>query len=228
MLEVKGLTCGYDRKMVLKDVNFTVNPGDMVYILGANGSGKSTLIKSIVGLLRPYDGSISINGRPIDGWSWRERAKVISYIPQTFNAAFQYRCKDIVLMGRTPYLDFMSSPSKEDKEIAEQAMKTLDILHLRDRIYSQLSGGERQLVKIAQALVQESKIIVMDEPTNNLDFGNRMIMLKHLRKCTDFGIAIIMATHFLEHAFLYATKALLVKRGKVREVDRPDSRPKRR
>lgn len=221
MLQVKDLSCGYDKKVVLKGVNFTVKPGDMVYLLGANGSGKSTLIKTIVGLLRPYHGSISIDGRAIHGWSWKRRAKLIGYIPQTFNTTFQYRCKDIVLMGRTPYLDFMSSPSKWDREIAEQAMETLNILHLKDRIYSQLSGGERQLVKIAQALAQESKIIVMDEPINNLDFGNRLLILKQLRKCMDLGIAIIMATHFLEHVFLYASKALLIKDGKVREVDRP-------
>ena len=101
-------------------------------------------------------------------------------------------------------------------------MNKLNILHLKDRIYSQMSGGERQLVKIAQALAQESKIIIMDEPTNNLDFGNQGVMLNYLRKCAEMGITIIMATHFPEQALSYGTKALLVNNQKVVEIDNPN------
>lgn len=149
-----------------------------------------------------------------------EEAKCLGL--DTGSSTFQYRVKDIVLMGRTAYLKFSSSPSKEDGKIAEEAMETLKISHLKDKIYSQLSGGERQLVKIAQALAQQSKIIIMDEPTNNLDFGNQMVMLKHLKECSEKGMTIIMVTHFPEHAFLYGTRALLVKDGKVTEVDNPN------
>lgn len=124
-------------------------------------------------------------------------------------------------MGRTSYLGLASSPSEEDERIAEEAMERLKITHLRDKIYSQLSGGERQLVKIAQALAQQAKIIIMDEPTNNLDFGNQAVMLNHLKSCADMGITIIMATHFPEQAFLYGTKALLVKDNNVIEVNKP-------
>ncbi|HLR21938.1 MAG TPA: ABC transporter ATP-binding protein [Tissierellaceae bacterium] len=222
MLEIRSLDCGYEDKKILKDVNITADAGDIICILGPNGSGKSTLIKTIIGLLEPYKGDILIDNHSIKNWSWKKRAKVISYIPQSFSSTFQYKCIDIVLMGRTSYLNFMSFPSKEDEEVAEKAMEILRIEHLRDKIYSQLSGGERQLVKIAQALAQESKIIVMDEPTNNLDFGNQMIMLKYLRKYSDKGITIIMATHFPEHAFLYGSKALLVKNEKVMEVNNPN------
>lgn len=222
MLEIRNLSCGYENKKILQNVNFTADSGDIVCILGSNGSGKSTLIKTIIGLLKPYEGDILIDENTIKDWPWKRRAKVISYIPQAFNSTFQYRCMDIVLMGRTSYLGFSSNPSKEDEEIAERAMETLKISHLKNKIYSRLSGGERQLVKIAQALAQESKIIVMDEPTNNLDFGNQLVMLKHLKECTEKGITIIMATHFPEHAFLYGTKALLVKDGGVVEIDKPN------
>lgn len=222
MLEVKNLTCGYKDNMVLQDVSFTAKPGDIICMLGSNGSGKSTLIKTIIGLLEPYEGEILIDNENIKDWSWRDRAKVISYIPQAFSSMFQYRGIDIVLMGRTSYLGLGSSPSKEDEQIAEEAMKKLKILHLKDKIYSKLSGGERQLVKIAQALAQQAKIIVMDEPTNNLDFGNQVVMLNHLKKCVDMGITVIMATHFPEQAFLYGTKALLIKDGYVIEVDKPN------
>ena len=213
MLEIKNLSCGYGDKEVLRDVSFTVEPGDIACILGSNGSGKSTLIKTITGLLKPFKGDILIDNNSISKWSWQERARAISYIPQTFNSVFQYRCMDIVLMGRTSHLSSISLPSKKDRRIAKKAMEILKISHLKNKIYSELSGGERQLVKIAQALAQESKIIVMDEPTNNLDFGNQMIMLNHLKECAEVGISIIMATHSPGHVFLYGTKALLVCNG---------------
>lgn len=222
MFKVKNLSCGYGDKIILKDVSFTAKAGDIVCILGKNGSGKSTLIKAIVGLIKPSQGEMLVEGIDIKSWSWSKKAKIISYIPQTFSSMFQYKVMDIVLMGRTSHIGFSSSPSKEDKEIAKEAMNKLNILHLRDRIYSQLSGGERQLVKIAQALAQQSKIIIMDEPTNNLDFGNQGIMLNYLKKCADMGITIIMATHFPEQALYYGTKALLVNNQRVVEIDDPN------
>src|SRR5699024_5357283 len=222
MLKVRDLSCGYEDKTILKNVNFTVNSKDVVCILGSNGSGKSTLIKTIIGLLKAQEGSILVDDYSVNDLSWKERAGLISYIPQNFDSKFEYRCKDIVLMGRTSYLDILSLPSGEDRKIVEEAMDTLNISHLKNKIYSRLSDGERQLVKIDKALAQESKIIVMDEPTNNLDLGNKITMLKHLKECTNRGITLIMATHFPEHVFQYATKALLVGRGKVVEVSEPD------
>lgn len=221
MLKVKNLKCGYKDNIILENVSFTTDPGEILCILGPNGSGKSTLIKSIIGLLDIYQGEILLDNKNIEKYSWKDRAKIISYIPQVFSSTFQYRSIDIVLMGRTSYMDIISSPSKKDEEIAEEAMELLKISHLKNKIYSQLSGGERQLVKIAQALAQKSKLIIMDEPTNNLDFGNQVIMLNHIKKCSDMGITIIMATHFPEQAFLYGTKALLVKDGEVEEIDKP-------
>ena len=222
MFKVKNLSCGYKDKIILKDVSFTVKSGDIVCILGKNGSGKSTLIKTIVGLIEPFSGEMLVDGIDIKSWSWSKKAKIISYIPQTFSSMFQYKGIDIVLMGRTSYIGISSSPSKEDEEIAEEAMNKLNILHLKNKIYSQMSGGERQLVKIAQALAQQSKIIIMDEPTNNLDFGNQGIMLNYLRKCADMGINIIMATHFPEQALSYGTKALLVDDQKVVQINNPN------
>lgn len=214
MLKVKNLSCGYNTE-ILKNVSFIGNKGDIICILGANGSGKSTLIKTLVGLLNPHGGDILIENEDTKNWSWERRARTISYIPQAFNSTFQYTGLDIVLMGRTSYLGLASSPSKEDVEIAISSMEKLNILHLKDKIYSKMSGGERQLVKIAQALTQESQIIIMDEPTNNLDFGNQIIMLEHLRECAKMGMLIIMATHFPDQALSYGTQALLVNNGEV-------------
>ena len=144
MLEVKGLNCGYKNNIILRDVSFTAKSGDIVCILGPNGSGKSTLIKTILGLLNSKGGQILIDKQDIRDWSWRDRARIISYIPQVFSSTFEYRSIDIVLMGRTSHLGFGASPSSRDERIAEEAMEKLKILHLRDRIYSKLSGGERQ------------------------------------------------------------------------------------
>lgn len=221
MLEVRNLSCGYGDRIILEDVSFTGETGDIVCILGANGSGKSTLIKTIVGLIEPYEGGVFIENENIESWPWDKRGKSISYIPQYFSSTFQYRGIDIVLMGRTSYLGLASSPSKEDLEIAEEAMEKLNILHLKNKIYSKMSGGERQLVKIAQALVQQSKIIVMDEPTNNLDFGNQITILNYLKQCATMGITILMATHFPHQVLFYGTKALLIKDRRVVEVCNP-------
>jgi len=222
MFKVNNLSCGYKNKIILQDVSFTAQAGDIVCILGKNGSGKSTLIKTIVGLIDPIKGEMLVNNEDIKSWPWSKKAKVISYIPQTFSSMFQYKGIDIVLMGRTSYISFSSSPSNIDEEIGIEAMRKLNILHLKDRIYSQMSGGERQLVKIAQALTQQSKIIIMDEPTNNLDFGNQGTMLNYLKKCADMGITIIMATHFPEQALTYGTKALLVNNSRVVEIEDPN------
>ncbi|HSH35618.1 ABC transporter ATP-binding protein [Schnuerera sp.] len=221
MIEIKGLTCGYGNKMVLEDVSFTGDTGDIICILGPNGSGKSTLIKTILGLLKPFKGEILVKNKDIKNWNWKERATKISYIPQSFGSTFQYKVMDIVLMGRTPYLNLISSPSKKDEQIAEKALENLNILDLKDKIYSQLSGGERQLVKIAQAIAQQSEIVIMDEPTNNLDFNNQVVILKHLKEWVSKGVTVIMATHYPEHALLHGTKALLVKDGKVEEIENP-------
>lgn len=222
MLEVRNLSCGYKEHKVLEDVSFSAKQGDIVCILGPNGSGKSTLIKSIVGLINLVKGDIFIDGVNIKTWKWSKRAKTMSYIPQTFSSTFQYKAIDIIMMGRTSYIQMASSPSKEDIKIAKESMEKLNILHLEDKIYCQMSGGERQLVKIAQALAQQSKIIVMDEPTNNLDFANQNSILNHLKDCSDMGITILMATHYPQQALYYGTKALLVNNNNVVEIDKPN------
>lgn len=222
MLEVRNLSCGYGNKKILEDISFTAEEGDIVCILGKNGSGKSTLIKSIVGLIPPFQGEVLVNGEDISRWPQNKKSKVISYIPQTFSSMFQYRAIDIVIMGRTPHIGLSLSPSRIDIKKAIESMKMLNILHLKDKIYSQMSGGERQLVKIAQALTQEAKIIVMDEPTNNLDYGNQNIILKHLQNSAKMGITILMVTHFPEQVFYFASKALLVRGKAIVEVERPN------
>lgn len=220
MLDIVNLDCGYE-KNILSHLSFSGEKGDLICILGANGSGKSTLIKTIVGLLNAKNGQIILNNENIKDWSWHKRAKNFAYIPQNFNSTFQYRGIEIVVMGRTAYLGFGLSPSKKDYVLAEKAMERLNILHLKNKIYSNMSGGERQLVKIAQALAQEAEVLVMDEPTNNLDFGNQISILNHLKELSKMGMLVIMATHFPDQALEYGSKVLLINKGKGKFVANP-------
>ena len=214
-LDLDEVTVGYKGVPVLKDVSFSLNAGEVLCILGPNGSGKTTLFKTIMKLKQPITGMISIDGRDISSWPFDKIAGYIGYIPQNYSPVFPYTALEMVLMGRTPRLGMCSIPKAKDIEIAMESMKTLNILPLKDKAFTKISGGERQLVLIARAIAQQTKLLIMDEPTNNLDFGNQALILNQIKKLSQKGMAVIMATHVPEHAFLYADKALMVKDGDV-------------
>ena len=221
-LEVRNLKCGYGRKTVLTDVSFTIDSGEVLCLLGCNGSGKTTFIKTLLGLLPACSGKIMLDGRDTKSWSKSRTARVMAYIPQTNQSAFPFRVIDMVLMGRTAHLKTFASPSDHDQDIAEEAMETLDIIHLRNRIYTELSGGERQLVLIARALAQEPSIMVMDEPTCSLDFGHQSMVMEQVEKLARRNLAVIMSSHFPSHALLYSDKVLLFDGGQLLTMGEPD------
>lgn len=210
--EVKDVSCGYPGgARVLENVNFEVSSGEVLCILGANGAGKSTLFKSILGLIRLQDGTIRMDGEDIAGWSRAKVARTIGYIPQSTNPPFSYSVLDIILMGRTAYLGMFASPRGEDLRVADEVIACLGIERLMDRRYLQLSGGEKQLVLIARALAQQPRLLIMDEPTAALDFGNQQMILSQIGQLSAQGLAIVMASHFPDHAFLYSSHVLLLK-----------------
>lgn len=214
-LDLDEVTVGYKGVPVLKGVSFSLNAGEVLCILGPNGSGKTTLFRTIMKLKQPTTGMISIEGCDISSWPFDKIAGYIGYIPQNYSPVFPYTALEMVLMGRTPRLGMCSIPKAKDIEIAMESMKTLNILPLKDKAFTKISGGERQLVLIARAIAQQTKLLIMDEPTNNLDFGNQALILNQIKKLSQKGMAVIMATHVPEHAFLYADKALMVKDGDV-------------
>jgi ABC-type cobalamin/Fe3+-siderophores transport system ATPase subunit len=219
---LKNGVCGYSAgKPVLKNISFEVSSGEVLCILGANGAGKSTLFKSMLSLIPMLDGDITVDGENIKGWSRAEIARTIGYIPQANNPPFSYSVIDVILMGRTAYLGLFASPKKEDEEIAENVIEQLNISKLADKRYQELSGGEKQLVLIARALAQLPKVLIMDEPTAALDFGNQQMVLNQIHKLSQNGLSIIMASHFPDHAFLYSHKALLLKDGGIYSVGCP-------
>lgn len=222
MLEVKNVSCGYGSRIILRDISFTIVPGELVCLLGPNGVGKTTLFKTILGSLKLKSGEILVQGENITKWSQQHFAKIIGYVPQAHTPPFPFKAFDIVSMGRTPYIGLFSSPSRKDAFITEEVMRTLGILYLRDRIYTEISGGERQMVIIARALAQQPKILIMDEPTSNLDYGNQIKLLEHIKKIAEKKhIGVFMTTHHPDHVLMYASKAILLERNSKVTIGRP-------
>ncbi|MFV0252189.1 MAG: ABC transporter ATP-binding protein [Beutenbergiaceae bacterium] len=221
LFELVDGACGYGKKQVLHDVQFAVDSGEVMCILGANGAGKTTLFKSILGLLPMQAGALRINGEDIGQWPRARVAQSIGYVPQSSNPPFSYTVMDVVLMGRTAYLKSYQSPREADEEIAVAVIERLGITRLMGRRYLELSGGEKQLVLIARALTQQPEILVMDEPTTGLDFGNQQLVLEQVHLLAHEGLAVVMSSHFPDHAFLYGDQALMLRDGTVYALGSP-------
>ena len=214
-IEVKNLCFSYGSRPILRDISFTLEKGEFLSILGPNGTGKSTLFKCILGLLSGYTGQVLIDGRDTRTFSVREAARHMAYIPQTSRPVFNFSVADIVLMGVTGSLSPFRTPGKAEQARCQWALEKLGIAHLAGRCYHRLSGGEQQLVLIARALVQNAPILMLDEPTANLDFGNQLLVLEHTRALTDEGYTIIQTTHNPEHSYLFSDRILALQNGSI-------------
>ena len=214
-LTVEHLTFSYDKTPVLDDVGFSADAGTLLAILGPNGVGKTTLFRCILGEQKRYFGTIAIDGVDARTLSARAMAHRIAYIPQTHAPAFRYSVRDMVLMGTTHNFSALSAPKAKEQAIAEEAMARLGIEALADRDFSRISGGEQQLVYIARALAQQAKILLMDEPTSSLDYGNQLSVLSTVRELTREGYTVLLSTHNPQHALWYADAILALKNGGV-------------
>ena len=213
-LEVINAQCGYTKdKPVQSNINFTAQTGEIVCMLGPNGCGKSTVFKSILGLLDLQSGKITLNGEDVSKWSAGKLAEAMAYVGQSHNPPFPYQVKDVVLLGRISKIGVTGQPSDKDYEIAENAMIDMGIEHLRDEAYSDISGGELQLVMIARALAQQPKFLVLDEPTAALDYGNVVRVIEKIRALSQKGYGIIMTTHSPDHAFMCNSNVVLLQKN---------------
>lgn len=210
--KIKNLSCGYGKKLVVKDFNAELKDGEILCLLGPNGVGKTTVFKTILGFLKPFGGEILADGRDFFALNDKERAKIVSYVPQAHTPPFAFKVLDVVLMGRSPYIGTFENPSAKDVKIAEQKLEMLGMSEFADKIYTDISGGERQMVLIARALAQEANAVMLDEPASNLDFGNQIKILKAVKELAANGHKIIMTSHFAEHAFYIDAKVALLKR----------------
>ena len=180
-LRVEKLSFGYGRMIVGNDVSFTLDAGEVLCLLGPNGAGKTTLFKTILGLVPPLGGTVMADGAAIHQWSRQSLARVFGYVPQAQLGFFPFTIREVVLMGRTARIGLFGTPSARDGEIADELLRLLNIDNLADRPYTDVSGGERQLALIARALAQEPQVLVMDEPTASLDFGNQVRVCRRSR-----------------------------------------------
>lgn len=220
-IAVKNLSFSYGERQVLKDVSFQAEYGEFLSVLGPNGVGKSTLFRCMLGLLSPTAGNTFIDEAPISTMTAGALARKIAYIPQSHYPSFNFSVFDMVLMGTTAQTNTFSSPKKQEIAQAEAALDKLGLSHLKNRGYGNISGGERQLTLIARAMAQQAKILVMDEPSASLDFGNRIRVMETVRRLKEEGYCIIQSTHDPEQAYLYSDKILALYGGQVLALGTP-------
>lgn len=212
-LEVKDANVGYEKDhAVQRYVNFTVESGEVCCVLGSNGCGKSTMFKSILGLLPLQSGKVTVDGDDISKWTPSRLADTMAYVSQNHTPPFPYQVKDVVLLGRINKVGKMGQPTANDYHIVENAMMDMGIYDLRDEVYTDISGGELQLVMIARALAQQPKMLVLDEPTAALDYGNVVRVIDKVRDLAAKGYAVVMTTHSPDHAFMCNSNVVLLQK----------------
>ncbi|MDQ7247910.1 ABC transporter ATP-binding protein [Dongia sedimenti] len=212
ILAVRDVGVSLGGRTILEGYSLDVGKGEVLAMLGANGVGKTTLLNCMVGLRHPERGSVTRMGR-------------IGYVPQLFQSTFAFSVLDIVLMGRARHLGLFTAPRKADYEVAERYLELMQVAHLRDRPFNALSGGQRQLVMIAQALASECEIMILDEPCSALDYKNQAIVIATLRRLNrEMGLTIVFSTHAPQHGLEVASHVLLMndrqryRHGSVAEV----------
>jgi iron complex transport system ATP-binding protein len=224
-LEVREAGFHYDttRTSGFADINFTIEDGQVMSILGPNGCGKTTLLKCLNNLVKLHRGNIFINDRDVSRLPQAEIARSIGYVPQMHQPVFPFSVMDAVLVGRAPHLGLLASPGPEDTLIAEEALEVMGIFYLKDKPYTQISGGERQLVIFARVLAQKPSLLLLDEPTSHLDFGNQIRLLRIVQRLAATGLPIIMTSHFPDHAFLVSNQVALMQQGRFIDIGTPDA-----
>lgn len=213
-LQIKNLKFAYNDKEILKNINLRFNTGYFYSVIGPNGSGKSTLLKNIAKIVSPEENSIMIDNKDITKMNKKELSKIISVIPQEINIDYDFTVYDIVLMGRNPYKNFFQDFNTNDREIAQKYMKETNTWQLRDKLITELSGGEKQRVIAARALAQEADIILLDEPTSHLDLQYQIEFLKIFRNLKKDKI-IIAVLHDLNLSSLFSDQIILINSGKI-------------
>lgn len=208
--------------LVLNDVSFSISSGEMIAFLGKNGAGKTTLLRIIPSFLTPLSGDVLIDGVSVHSMPLQDKAKAIAYIPQFSQTAFAYTVRESVLMGRSPHISLFSKPSKNDERRALEILQELGILALVDRPTNEISGGERQLVLIARALMQDAKLLILDEPTSFLDYSNQLLVLEKTYELVKKDYACLYSTHNPDLALAYSTRVLAMDKGKIAFSMKPE------
>jgi iron complex transport system ATP-binding protein len=221
-LAARDLDIGYRGHVVGRGISLGLAPGEVLCLLGPNGAGKTTLFRTLLGLLKPLGGHAYVDELAVDRLRPIEIARRIAYVPQASVTEFSYRVLDVVLMGRTARLKAFATPGAADERIAREKLADLGIGDLAEADFTRISGGQRQLALVARALAQEAPILVMDEPTASLDFGNQMMVLSRIRSLAAHGYGVVLSTHDPDHALLVGTRVAVIADGGLRALGSPD------
>lgn len=212
-IRVEEVSMTYGSSKILDGVSLSIGKGSVVTMVGPNGCGKTTLLKIINNLLRPDRGSVLVEGRDVNSMPAHRLARIMGYVPQGHRISFPFKVSDVVMTGRMPYIPAFSSPKREDLVRTEQALALLGIGGLADHPYTQISGGERQLVMIARAMAQQPSVLLLDEPTSYLDFKNQILTLKMIKEISrSKGVTVVMTLHDPNHALMFSDEVVLLRK----------------
>ncbi|MFQ5711232.1 MAG: heme ABC transporter ATP-binding protein [Candidatus Geothermarchaeales archaeon] len=222
-LEVDGIAFNYESSPILEDITFQVDQGEFLGIMGPNGSGKTTLLRCMCNVLKPRVGTVLIDKQDIQRLSRREIARKVGVVPQGPSVDFAFTALEIVLMGRNPHVGRLETEGKRDFEVVRWAMELTNTLHLAERVFDELSGGEKQRVIIARALAQEPKVLLLDEPTVHLDINYQLEILELVKRLNkQNGIIVVAVFHDLNLASRYCDKLILLSDGRIASMGLPD------
>ena len=211
MLQVQDAAFAYKQGTpVFHNISFTLAQGEILSILGRNGIGKSTLIRCLLGLMPLCEGRVLLSGKDISRLNRRHTAALVGYVPQAGRAVFPFSVFEFVLMGRAPHISLFRTPSPSDIRITAGALERIDISHLADKSIADISGGERQMVMIARAINQSPRLLILDEPTSQLDVANQLKVLSIIERLSKEGVSVIMTTHFPDHGFLISQQIAIM------------------
>ena len=222
-LEIRNLCFSYRDHQVLRGVDLTVGEGEMVALLGKNGAGKTTLLRLIPGFLRAGSGDILIDGTPVGEMKLRDRARLMAYIPQITRSAFPYSVRTSILMGCSNSLSLLQSPGKKEEEKVDRMIDLLKLHDIAGRNMDNISGGERQLVLVARAMMQDAKLLILDEPTSFLDYSNQLLVLEKVSDLVKNGYSCIFSTHNPDQALMHSSRVVAMADGAVVHDGRPES-----
>ena len=224
LLEAQHLNFSYSPgHTVLHDVSLKLGKGEILYILGRNGGGKTTLLACLAGLLPPGQGKIFLESIPLEDYPPSIRSQKIGLIPQMHTPVFAYTVREMVMMGRAPHLHWLETPSSLDQDIVDESLEQAGLYELQGRAYTEISGGERQLVLIARGLAQKCQILLMDEPTAHLDLSNQQRVLEIVQQLSRQGLSFVISSHAPNDALTYADQVLLLSEGWVTDYGRPEN-----
>lgn len=216
LLSAENISFAYAGVPTLTEIDLALDGGALRALLGPNGSGKTTLLKILTGILPPARGAVKYEGVDIKTLSRREIARRVALVPQELNLQFAFTVRQMVMLGRTPHTSALGGPSKNDREIVERVMEMTETVEMRDRVITELSGGEQQRVVIAMALAQEPRVLLLDEPTVHLDINHQVEILDLVRKLNrERGLTVLATMHDLNLASLYFNDLVLLERGHI-------------